>query len=89
MKWGTNSSEFLLKAVDSNFEWGHTPSAVYVFKWCVHLLHCNNLQSEQCYEHLNSPQFLELNHFLDMNTIDSEQMNVMIQVYEAAIKACE
>lgn len=86
--WGTNASEFLRKAVDSNFEWGHPRSVVYVYKWCVHLLLGNNLQNDAIYEDFNSAAYHELNVFLDMYDIDLEQVNVMIQVYEEAFHAC-
>jgi len=86
--WGTNSSEFLHKAADSHFEWGHAQSVVYVYKWCVHLLHCNNRQNEAIYEKFNSIPFQEMNEFLDLNDVHVEQVNEMIQVYEEAFHAC-
>lgn len=86
--WGTNSSEFLSKAVDSNFEWGHAQSVVYVYKWCVHLLHGKYLENKDNYEKLSSIPLQELNAFLDMYDIDLEQVNVMIQLYEEAFHVC-
>ena len=51
--WGSNAPEFLEKACDGNLEWGYPKSIIYVYKWCMHILQCNDLTQEDIYDKQN------------------------------------
>ena len=85
--WGESAPDFLEKAVDINLEWGYPKSITYVYKWCMHILQCSDLCTEDyCDTTEYKNKYPNLYEFLDFSTINMSDLEKMLAQYQDARK---
>ena len=74
--WDESGAAFLQQAVESRLEWGYPQSAIYVYKWCVHILDAGKMKEIDLYD---QPEYRQNNknlfEFLNFHDVELADVN--------------